>query len=266
MSFSWIKDIIDIMIVAYVIYRIILLIKGTRAAQMLIGFAIIMVAFIVSEKLELSTLHWILNNFLSSIVLVIIILFQDDIRRALTQVGRSPYLSSVNPVEEHRVLEEVVKASTALAEQKTGALIVLERRVGLNNYVEAGTPIDAKVTRELLLSIFHPRSPIHDGAVIIQKGRVAAAGCFLPLTTNPNVSRTLGTRHRAAIGLTEESDAVVIVVSEEDGKVSLAHEGRVYRDVDQMTLRERLEELMIPRKSEGGIWEALFARRITRPR
>ncbi|GBD25160.1 Cyclic di-AMP synthase CdaA [bacterium HR30] len=238
-----IQDAIDILLISYIIYRIIDLIRGTRAVQMLIGLGIVFLAFLSSQYFELYTLNWILDNFLSSILLVIVVIFQDDIRRALTQVGTRPFLGTTKWIEPGE-LEEIVRAAVALASKRIGALIVLQREVGLNQYIEVGTRLDARVSKELILSIFLPNSPIHDGAVIIHHGRIIAAGCFLPLTTNPHVSRTLGTRHRAAIGLTEETDAVVVVISEEEGAISLVREGRITRDVDAGTLRTTLQKLL----------------------
>ncbi|MCX8073421.1 MAG: diadenylate cyclase CdaA [Candidatus Binatia bacterium] len=238
-----IQDAIDILVIAYIIYRIIDLIRGTRAVQMLIGLGVVFLAFLSSQYFELYTLNWILDNFLSSILLVIIVIFQDDIRRALTQVGTRPFFGTAKWIEREE-LEEIVRAAVALASKRIGALIVLQREVGLNEYVEVGTRLDARVSKELILSIFLPSSPIHDGAIIIHHGRIIAAGCFLPLTSNPHVSRTLGTRHRAAIGLTEETDAVVVVISEEEGAISLVREGRITRDVDAGTLRTTLQKLL----------------------
>jgi diadenylate cyclase len=237
------QDAIDILIIAFVIYRIIDLIRGTRAVQMLIGLSVVFLTFLSSQYFELYTLNWILDNFLSSILLVIVVIFQDDIRRALTQVGTRPFFGT-EPLIQQADLEEIVRAAVSLASKRTGALIVLQREVGLNEYVEVGTRLDAQVSKELITSIFLPTSPIHDGALIIHKGRIIAAGCFLPLTTNPHVSKTLGTRHRAAIGLTEETDAVVVVISEEEGAISMVREGRITRDVDAGTLRGTLQKLL----------------------
>ncbi len=238
-----IQDAIDILIIAFVIYKIVDLIRGTRAAQMLVGLGIVFVIFLSSQTLELYTLNWVLDNFLSSILLVIVVIFQDDIRRALTQVGARPFFGAEHRMQQEDV-EEVVRAAAALASKRTGALIVLQREVGLNQYMEVGVGLDARVSRELLISIFQPTSPIHDGAVIVDKGRMIAAGCFLTLTTNPFVSKTLGSRHRAALGLTEETDALVAVVSEEDGIISLVREGRITRGIDTATLRNTLQKVM----------------------
>jgi diadenylate cyclase len=238
-----VQDAIDIAIITFVIYRIIDLIRGTRAVQMLIGLAVVFLTYLSSQYFSLYTLNWILDNFLSSILLVIVVIFQDDIRRALTQVGTRPFFGT-EPRLQGQDIEEIVRAAVSLASKRIGALIVLPRDVGLNQYIEVGTPLDAKVSKELITSIFLPTSPIHDGALVIQHGRIIAAGCFLPLTTNPHVSKTLGTRHRAAIGLTEETDAIVVVISEEEGAISLVREGRITRDVDAGTLRTTLQKLL----------------------
>lgn len=238
-----IQDAVDILFIAFVIYRIMDLIRGTRAAQMLVGLAILFAIFLSSQTLELYTLNWVLDNFLSSILLVIVVIFQDDIRRALTQVGTRRFFGSESRMQQEDV-EEIIRAAAALAAKRVGALIVLQREVGLNRYMEVGTRLDARVSRELIVSIFQPTSPIHDGALIVHKGRMIAAGCFLTLTSNPFVSKTLGSRHRAAIGLTEETDALVVVVSEEDGTVSLVREGRITRGVDAATLRSTLQKVM----------------------
>ena len=237
------QDAADIAIVAFVAYQVINLIRGTRAAQMLIGLIVVLAIYVGSQVVELYTLNWILDNFLASIFLVIVVIFQNDIRRALTQVGARGF-SGPERVARGQGIEEIVRGLSLLASKRTGALIVLERDIGLNEYIEVGTRLDARVSRELLQSIFQTTSPIHDGAVIIQGGRITAAGCFLPLTNNPNVSKTLGTRHRAGIGLTEETDAVVIVASEEDGKISLVQGGRITRDVDVGTLRTTLQQVL----------------------
>jgi len=238
-----IADIVDISIIAFISYQMINLVRGTRTAQMLIGFLIVLATYLASQYFELHTLNWLLSNFLASIILVIVIIFQPDIRRALTQVGAGRSFSAAERVAQGQVLEEIVRSAVLLASKRIGALIVFERDVNLSEYIEVGTRIESKVTRELLQAIFLATSPIHDGAIIIQQGRITAAGCFLPLTVNPNVSKTLGTRHRAAIGLTEETDAVVVVVSEEEGKVSLVREGRIIRDLDAGTLRNTLQQL-----------------------
>lgn len=211
---------------------------------MLIGLCIVFLIYLSSRLFDLYTLNWILDNFLSSVLLVIVIIFQHDIRRALIQVGSRPFFGSDLRLQGED-LEEVVRAVVTLSSRRIGALLVLERETGLNEYIEGGTPLDAQISRELIVAIFVTQSPIHDGALILRKGRLTAAGCFLPLTANPNVSKTLGTRHRAAIGITEESDAVVIAVSEEDGGISLVAGGRITRDLDAATLRATLQRLLV---------------------
>jgi len=243
-GFRW-QDGVDIFVLAVVIYSGINLIRGTRAVPMLIGLGIIYAIYFVSGQLEIYTVNIILQNLLAWSFIFVFIIFQNDIRRALTQVGTGPLYSPADRIAQSQAVEELVKGVTAMASRRIGALIVLQNEVGLNEYIEVGTRLDAQVSKELVGSIFMPGSPIHDGALIIQQGRITAGGCFLPLTTNPTVSKTLGTRHRAAIGLTEETDALAIVVSEEDGMVSLVREGKITRDVDAATLRTTLQRLLV---------------------
>lgn len=238
-------DAADILIVTILVYWVINLIRGTRAVQMLIGLTVVAAMFGASQYFELYTLSWLLRSFLISLPLVLVIIFQNDIRRALTQVGRGR-IFGIERRDRTQVIEEVTRAAVMLASRRIGALIVLEREVGLNEYLEAGTVVDARVSRELLTAIFLTQSPIHDGAVIVRRGRIEAAGCFLPLTSNPVVSKSLGSRHRAGIGITEETDAAVIVVSEEEGTISLVREGRITRDVDAATLRTTLAQIKLP--------------------
>ena len=237
------QDAVDITLIAVAVYWIILRIRGTRAVQMLIGLVAVFGTYLVSQVFELYTLNWVLDNFLTSILLVIVVLFQNDIRRALTEVGRGPFFGLKPRTTYSVMLDELTRATARLAHRRIGALIVLEREVGLNDYMEAGTTVDAVVSRELIESIFLPTAPMHDGALVIRQGRVAAAGCILPLTTNPNVTKALGTRHRAAIGLTEETDAVVVVISEEEGTASLVRAGHITRNLDTEALRVALQQL-----------------------
>lgn len=241
-------DILDISIVAFIIYRIILLIKGTRAVQMLLGLAVILVVYVASRVGDLHTLNWFLSNFLSSIILVIVVIFQNDIRRALMHVGRNPFLGGVSLHEESEAIDELVKACVALGNRKIGALIAIERETGINDLLESGTAIDSRVSCELVRSIFMPSSPLHDGALVLQQGRLTMAGCFLPLSLDAGLTKDLGTRHRAAIGLTELADAVAIVVSEETGKISVAVNGGMTRNLDAISLKKVLGRLMEPRK------------------
>jgi len=237
-----IQDIIDIGIVTYIIYRILLLIQGSRAMQMAAGLTVLVFLYLFSEAFQLLTLNWLLNTFMSSIFILIIIIFQDDIRKALAQIGKAPFTKI--QTEFSYGIEEVVKAVTQLAEKKIGALIVFEREISLKDFLEGAVLLDSKVTRELLISIFYPKSPLHDGAVIISKGKILAAGVILPLSTNPDIAKDLGTRHRAAIGITEITDAVAIVVSEERGYISLAVSGKITRDITPATLRKMLAQLL----------------------
>jgi uncharacterized protein (TIGR00159 family) len=240
-------DILDILFVAFIIYRIILLIKGTRAVQMLIGLVVVLGLYILSFRIGFFTLHWILNNFIASMILVIIVIFQDDIRRALMRVGRNPFMtSSGDKLEQVKMIEEVVRASMTLVEKKIGALIVFERKTGLSNYIEKGVLLDANVQKEMIVSVFLPTSPLHDGAIIIQEGRIAAAGCLLPLDTNIEISSTFGTRHRCALSLGKETDAVVVIVSEERGVISLAGEGTMRLNLTEQALRDTLLKLLSP--------------------
>ncbi len=243
-------DVIDILLVSFILYRVFLLIKGTRAVQMVVGLGILLLVLIFSRWANLYTMNWLVQSFMSQIVIVILVLFQPELRRALAHMGESPLFSSLSPVESSKFLDEIVKAAVSLANRRIGALIVLERETDLKNIVEMGTEIDSKVSRELILSIFHPTSPLHDGAIIVQSGRVAAAGCFLPLTMSATVNKALGTRHRAAIGLTEETDAVVIVVSEETGTISLVLGGKINRDLDAVSLRRSLTKIFVTQKKK----------------
>jgi uncharacterized protein (TIGR00159 family) len=217
---------------------------------MMVGIGLIVGLLFVSQAAQLETVNWLIRNMVGYIVFAAIVLFQSDIRRALAHFGRAPFfrvLAKSELVDES--IEEIAVASTMLAKDRVGAIIAIEREIGLRNYIEGGIPLDAKVTYDLLVTIFQPTTPLHDGAVIIQEGRVAAAACFLPLTVNPRLSRELGSRHRAAIGLTEENDAIAVVVSEETGIISLVLEGRVERDLTEDDLRTRLRRLVTYRRS-----------------
>ena len=236
------KDVIDILVVAFLIYRILLLLQGTKALQMLAGLTVIILLYFFSEILELLTLNWILHTFMSSLLILIIIVFQDDIRKALAKIGTVP-IARIQ-TEYSFGIEEVVKAVTKLAEKKVGALIVFEREISLKDYLEGAVLLDAKVSEELLISLFNPKSPLHDGAVVISGGKIVAAGVVLPLSTNPDIAKDLGTRHRAGIGITEVSDAVAVIVSEERGEMSLAVGGKISRDITPATLRKMLSQLL----------------------
>ncbi len=239
------QDILDILLVTIIIYKGLLIIKGTRAAKMLIGLMVLFLALIFSQYLGFYTIDWIIQTLWAQIVLALIILFQPEIRKTLAQMGEARFLPSFATAEELKSLEEIVRASVALANRKIGALIVIEKETNLKDFIEMGTQLDAKVSRELLLSIFHPTSPIHDGAIIIRGNRVIAAGCFLPLTLSADISKAFGTRHRAGIGLTEETDAVVLIISEETGSITTAVSNNIEKNVDMGSLRDFLNENFI---------------------
>jgi diadenylate cyclase len=235
------QDAVDVLVVAYVIYRIGLLIRGTRAVQMVLGLVVVGGAFVFSQYFGLFTLNWLLNNFLGSLIVILVVIFQADIRRALTRVG-SPALIGLSPTPTGAATE-LAQAAAWLSARKIGALIVVEQEVGLSEYAEAGHAIGARLSAELLETIFMPGSPLHDGAVIVAGYQILAAGCVLPLSSNPSATFALGTRHRAAIGITEESDCLAIVVSEEDGTISIARRGELRRKLEPAALIVALGEL-----------------------
>jgi diadenylate cyclase len=244
-SVDW-WDLVDVLVVSFLVYEVLKLIRGTRAVQMVVGGGMLFALFYGSQWSHLETLNWLIRNFAGYMVFAVIVLFQSDIRRALAHLGRAPffrYLAKAESAEES--IEEIAMAASRLSSQRIGALVAVERQIGLRNYIEGGIPLDAVMTYDLLLSIFQPASPLHDGAVIVQEDRIAAAACFLPLTVNPKLSKELGSRHRAAIGLTEENDAVAVVVSEETGAISLVADGEIERGLDAETLRARLRSLVV---------------------
>ena len=233
-------DLVDILIVSFIIYRLLLLIRGTRAVQMLLGLAFLTLVFWLSAKFEIRTLRALLSLLFDNLFIILILIFQQEIRRALSQVGRTPFLRALTGAKDGQAIEELVKSAVSLANKKIGALIVIENRANVLDFIEPGTTLDSQLERDILVSIFMPVSPLHDGAVIIRKGRIFMAGCFLPLSLNPSVSKAVGTRHRAAVGLTEETDAVCLVVSEENGGISLASKGKILHNLDQGQLRKSL--------------------------
>jgi len=252
-------DLADIVVVSILIYEVLKLIRGTRAVQMALGGGVLVALFYGSRWGHLETVNWLIRNMFGYIVFAVIVLFQSDIRRALAHFGRAPffqYFAKTAAVEE--AIEELVVAANMLSSQRIGAIIAIERQIGLRNYIEGGIPLDALLTYDLLLSIFLPVSPLHDGAVIVQENRVAAAACFLPLTVNPKLSKELGSRHRAAIGLTEENDSVAIVVSEETGSISLVVDGQIERGLPADLLRARLRSLILQRHDSVPTREAQY--------
>jgi diadenylate cyclase len=244
---SWLLDLLDIGLLSFIIYRLVILIKGALAVRILLWFAIIALFYFGSGIIGLPTINALFSNFIAYAVVILVVIFQHDIRRALAASARKSIDKDTGREETHEILEEMITAAEALAGKNIGALIVFERDMPLDNYTVVGTEIDAKVTSELITSIFLPYSPIHDGAVIIQKGKLTKAGCFLPLTQNPEVSKAYGTRHRAAIGLTEVVDAIVIVVSEESGDIAVVVGGRITKIMDTAQLRKTLRKLLEPR-------------------
>ncbi len=262
LNYRYIWDTVDIVLVAFIIYYVLRLLEGTRALQVLLGFVLLIVLYYVSQR-GLFTLNWILGQFLGSIIIIVVILFQNDIRRGLAAIGRRPFLLKMSPGKSREIFsEEIVKAASYMANRHIGALIAIERNNSLSDFIEIGMRIDALVSRELIISIFNPTSPLHDGGIIIVGNRILSAGSFFPLATDPDLERELGTRHRAAIGLSLETDAVVIVVSEETGNISLAVGGEIKRGLDATSLHNQLLDslgIKRPKKTKtepmGGMME-----------
>ena len=243
LRFDPLRDTIDILLVASGIYWLLLLIRGTRAIQILVGLIVLIALSLASQLFQLAALGLILERLLEPAVLIIVILFQNDIRRALARVGRG-FFPSFSAEQEIQVVEEIVKAAGQLSQRRHGALMVMERESNLGDLIEQGVPVDGALTKELLASIFHPSSPMHDGAVILQEGRVASAGCILPLTLRTDLPEGLGTRHRAAVGITEETDALVVVVSEETANISVVLGGEMLQGLDAPQLRVVLRDVL----------------------
>src|SRR5581483_4478511 len=242
-------DVADILVMWAVIYEVLKLIRGTRAVQMAVGAGVLLLMFYGTRYSHLQTVNWLVRNMVGYVAFAVIVLFQSDIRRALAHLGRAPffrYFAKAESAEES--IEELVVAASMLSAQHIGAIVAIERQIGLRNYIEGGIPLDAVLTYDLLVSIFQTSSPLHDGAVIVQEDRVAAAACFLPLTVNPKLTKELGSRHRAAIGLTEENDSVAIVISEETGSISVVADGQIERGLTPDELRARLRSLVLQRR------------------
>jgi diadenylate cyclase len=255
--FRW-QDAVDVLLVSFIIYRVILIIRGTRAVQMLAGIAVLIILYFGARELELLSLYWLLRTLLNSLFLIIIIVFQRDIRRALTQVGKTPFFKTHD--ESDQYINELVEATAYLARRRIGALIVLERNTGLRDYLESGHTIDAKLTKELLISLFLPTSPLHDGGVVINNSRIQTAGCLLPLSKNPYIDKRYGTRHRAAIGLSEETDAVIVVVSEETQDISIVQQGVITKLENDKALKAELRNLFVHKEMQPLLWKNLFSR------
>jgi diadenylate cyclase len=238
----WVRvsfTVLDILLVALIIYQVLVMIRGTRAAPMLAGLAAVAAAFYLARIGRLVTLNWLVSHLLPYVVFALIVVFQAEIRQMLSDVGRRVRFLRGSSVEGDSY-DDIVLAANLFSQHQTGALMVIEREIGLRTYIESGVAMDAKLSYDLLATIFRPSAPLHDGAVIIQKDRLAAAACFLPLSMNPVLSSQLGTRHRAAIGITEETDAIAVIVSEESGAISMATGGKIERDLTVEQLRQRL--------------------------
>ena len=245
------QDLIDLVLVWLVVYQILLLIKRSGAVQILAGLGVLAVAYMASIWLELVTFNLLLEKFFSNLFLIVVILFQGEIRRALAQIGSNSFFSNTSRIEEAQLVDELSKALVACAQRGFGALVVIENEISLDYFLEEGVPIRAEVSSDLIQSIFHPQSPLHDGAILIQNGRIESASCFLPLSKNSALDKNLGTRHRAAIGLTEETDASVFVVSEEQKAVSYAHGGILSSHMDHADVRQALFELFGVKKAQA---------------
>jgi diadenylate cyclase len=237
-GFRW-QDAVDIVLVAFFVYRMLLMIRDTRAMQMLKGFLVLVAFVFIGIQFQLNTVTWLITSLWAVWLIAFTIIFQPELRRILVQMGRRRLLIGFFK-EEARLYKEITEACRVLARRKIGALIILERDVNLKTYIDTGTLLDAEMSAELLVTLFITKTPLHDGAVVLREGRVAAAGCILPLTQDPNVSKNYGTRHRAAIGITEETDAVAVVVSEEKHSISLAVAGKMTPAIDSQTLEEML--------------------------
>lgn len=256
--FDYVNDFFDIGLVAIVIYYLILLVRGTRAVQVLKGVMVIVAAWLLSIFLKLDTLQWLMSQAFNLGVLAILIIFQPELRRALEHLGSGRFFlrgSSGDDQVDVQSISEVVRASQYMAKRRIGALMVIGRNTNLNEFIETGTKIEAKISGELLINIFIPNTPLHDGALIMEHNQIMAAGCYLPLSENPDISKDLGTRHRAGIGLSEVSDAITIIVSEETGQVSVAMGGQLLRDLSEEALMQLLNNTLAPKKPAKSFWQ-----------
>lgn len=254
-AFDW-QAILDITVVAIILYQLLMLIKGTRAVQLLKGLFVLLIVSFISGQLKLTTMNWMLDQIWTMLIVALPIVFQPELRRALEQLGRGKFITmhpgTIGSEEYKKLIEEIVKCSQVLAQSRIGALIVIEKNTGIEEFVETGVKIDGVVSSEFLINLFIPKSPLHDGAVIIRGDRVAAAGCFLPLTQDTGLQKDLGTRHRAALGLSEVSDALVIINSEETGVISVAKNGQLTRFLDEKSLRDLLKNEILVEKVSGN--------------
>ncbi|MUT67997.1 diadenylate cyclase CdaA [Paenibacillus sp. NEAU-GSW1] len=252
---DWVKDIIDIGIVSFIIYKLIMIVRGTRAVQLLKGILVLVATWAISTWFNLYTLKWLMNQMFTFGVVSVLIIFQPELRRALEQLGRGKLFARTSSIEKDVIsdmIDAVMRSVLFMSKRKIGALIVFERTTGINEMIESGIMMESKITSELLSNIFTPNTPLHDGAVIIRSNQIMAAGCYLPLSENPFISKELGTRHRAAIGVSEVSDAIAVIVSEETGQVSLALNGMIVRDINEESLISKLFEELTPKQKESS--------------
>jgi len=270
-GFHW-RDGLDILVVSLIVYRLLVAFRGTRAAQMLVGLGMLVGASLVARRLELSMVGWLLDTLWAFWAVMLVVLFQPELRRALARLGQGRLFQAIvgaSRAERGELVDEVVRAAVTLAARRIGALVVIERAGGLRQYAELGVPLDAVASADLLESLFLPNSPLHDGAVLVEGTRIGAAGCFLPLSRTADVARPLGSRHRAALGISEETDAVAVVVSEETGRTSLAVDGRIESPIDESALRRRLYELVAEEgrpTPRAAFWTGLRTRFVPTPR
>ena len=259
-------DLLEITLITILVYQLILFIKGTRGWQMILGLTTLLLLYYLSRWFELRTIEWLLSNLFTYFVFALIVIFQAEIRRGLAELGKGGLFSGLLPHTDEDVIEEIGSAVSSLASQKIGALIIIEGDIGLRNYIESGIELDSRISANLLVTIFSPSVPLHDGAVIVKESRIAAAGCFLPLTRNPMLSKNLGTRHRAAIGITEETDSIAVVVSEETGTISMVTGGKMLRGLSGENLITALRDATKDSRSNpkrvpyhSGILEKFFS-------
>lgn len=259
--FDLLINAIDILLVTYVIYKLIMVIKGTKAVQLLKGIFVVLLVTLISDKAQLQTLNWMMQQVLSWGVVAFVIIFQPELRRALDQLGRGSFFSRSGLQEDEKqekIVEAIVKATDYMAKRRIGALMSIERETGLADYIETGIPLNANISSELLINIFIPNTPLHDGAVILQKNTVAAAACYLPLSESPFISKELGTRHRAALGISEVTDSLTVIVSEETGAISLTKNGELHRDLKLDRFKELLEKELISaaktKQASSSLW------------
>lgn len=257
--FDIITSVVDIILVWFVIYKLLMIIKGTKAVQLLKGIFVIVVVQSLSQLFGLNTLGWLMEQAMSWGFIAVIVIFQPELRRALEQLGRGKLFTRTVALEEDeqaKMVEAVAKATAYMAKRRIGALISIEKETGLNEYIETGISLDSNISSEILINIFIPNTPLHDGAVIIQKNKVAAAACYLPLSESPFISKELGTRHRAALGVSEVTDCITVIVSEETGSVSLAHNGELHRDLKAEEFKEILTNELVHanKQSSSTLW------------